>query len=261
MNNTLHSRCVNDCKLSIKAYQNLVGALNAFNRFIALWDNDDELLLSSVFCFGVVKYARPFTQTKTPFGKASYPISHLKKIQNFSAKVHAHLLKIRDTLIAHDDFESIGPKILQSCISLNETNVPIPITIAISNKCLAYPVDKLSVSILREHVAACVGGALDKLNSDLTRMREAGLAHPDQAEGGAQYKKHHGRQSIDVNGSGLHPPDVISDGWLTNTHPDFSHIHNGFRYEELRLRRDFHGPERIKLPDGTYIEIAPPPPK
>jgi hypothetical protein len=259
MNSMLHRRSVNDCKLSIKAYQNLVGALNAFDRLISLWDKDDNLLLSSVFCFAVVKYARPFTQTKTPLGKASYPISHLRKTQNFSIKAHAHLLKIRDTLVAHDDFESIEPKILQCCISLNETNFPIPITIAVSNKCLAFPVDKSSVLILKEHVAACVGGALDKLNSDLARMRETTLAHHDEAEGGVRYKKNYGRQSIEPNGSGLQPPDVMTDEWLNNPNPDFSHIHNGFRYEELRLRRDFHGPERIKLPDGTYIEIAPPP--
>jgi hypothetical protein len=35
-------------------------------------------------------------------------------------------------------------------------------------------------------------------------------------------------------------------------------------YEELRVRRDFYGPERIKLPDGCEVEISPPntsPPK
>lgn len=252
----VHEQSCNDCKLTIKAYQNLVGSLNAFDRFTGLIPAGDHILLSSVFCFAVVKYAKPFLDTVTSFGKARFPVRQLKNVDGFSNEIHSHLVELRNTLVAHDDLESIEPRILQFCMRINGTDFTIPMSVAVSNKCLAYPVDSGSVHKLRVHVAACVQGALDKINSDLAKIRDAALKHPEQANEGVRYKKNYGQTRIEEGGSQLQQPNFMSDEWLNNKEPDFSHIHNGLLYEELRVRRDFHGPERIKLPDGREIHIA-----
>lgn len=93
-----HTQSCNDSKLGIKAYQNLVGSLNAFDRLTGLIPAGDHILLSSVFCFAVVKYAKPFIDTETPFGKTRYPVRQLKKEQGFSIEIHRHLLELRNTL-------------------------------------------------------------------------------------------------------------------------------------------------------------------
>lgn len=255
-----HALACRDCKLSIKTYQNVSGALSAFDRFIDLHPSGDHILLSSIFCFAVVKYAKLFIDTETSLGKTRYSVRHLKKIPNFSFEVHTHLLELRNTLVAHDDFVSIEPKILQLCMSVHGTNFPIPTTIGISNKCLAYPVDLDAALKLKHHVAACLDGILNKLFLDLTRIREAALADPGQTVEGRRYKENYDRVPIDANTGnvGLEIPDFMSNKWLDNNHPDFTHIHSGYRYEELRIRRDFHGPERIKLPNGFEIVIEPP---
>jgi hypothetical protein len=251
-----HTQSCNDSKLGIKAYQNLVGSLNAFDRLTGLIAAGDHILLSSVFCFAVVKYAKPFVDTETPFGKARYPVRQLKKEEGFSAEIHSHLLELRNTLVAHDDLESIEPRILQFCLSVNPSGFSIPMSIAVSNKCLAYPVDSESVLTLRTHVAACVQGVLNKIHSDLARIRDAVLKHPEQVAEGMRYQKNYGQTRIEKNGSHLQPPDFMRDEWLNSSEPDFSHIHNGMLYEELRVRRDFYGPERIKLPDGSEVQIS-----
>lgn len=195
----------------------------------------------------MVKYAKPFVQTETPFGRTRYPVRQLKAVRGFSSEIHTHLLELRNTLVAHDDLESIEPRILQFCVSITESAFSIPVSIAISNKCLAYPADLSSVHKLREHVAACVQGVLDNLNSDLAKVRDAALQHPEQASEGVRYQKNYGQSRIEAGGSQLQPPDFMGDEWLNSNAPDFSHIHNGLRYEEFRVRRDFFGPEIVKI--------------
>jgi hypothetical protein len=259
-----HTQACNDAKLGIKAYQNLVGSLQGFDRFLSLIPTKDHILLSSVFCFAVVKYAKPFVDTDTSFGTTRYPLRHLKSDQNFDTTLHNHLIELRNTLVAHDDLESIEPRILSRCISVQPTGFSIPMSIDLSNKCLAYPIAPESTVKLRTHVAACVQGALNKVHLDLAKVRDAALKYPEQAAEGQRYLRHYGQDRIEIGGSYLQPPEFMNDEWLNSSTPDFSHIHDGLLYEELRVRREFFGPERIKLPDGSEVEISPPqtnPPK
>lgn len=252
-----HTQACNDAKLGIKAYQNLVGSLHGFDRFLSLVPTKDHILLSSVFCFAVVKYAKPFVDTETPFGKTRYPTRHLKSASAFDAELHRHLIELRNTLVAHDDLESIEPRILQMCMAVQPADFNIPVSIGLSNKCLAYPITPESVVNLRAHVAACVQGALNKVHQDLARVRDAALKYPEQAAEGQRYSKNYGQAKIEEGGTHFQPPDFMNDEWLNSNAPNFSHVHKGLLYEELRVRRDFYGPERIKLPDGCEVEISP----
>lgn len=254
-----HQRACNSCQLAIKAYQNLVGSHAAFGRLVALLPAGDHLLLSSVFCFAVVKYAKPFIETETPFGKTKYPSRHLKKVEGFSTEVHEHLLELRNTLVAHDDLESIEPRILQFCMSIGETGFAVPVSVAVSNKCLAFPIDQQVVLKLTSHVAVCTAAVLEKIQSHLAEIRETTLKYPEQARERERYKKNYGpAQPVDAD-TGYQPPDFMGDEWLSSKEPDFSHIHNGLLYQELKIRKDFYGPETICLPDGTEFRIEPNP--
>jgi len=62
---------------------------------------------------------------------------------------------------------------------------------------------------------------------------------------------------IPADGARLAQPDINNEPWLNPGEPDYSTVHNGFIYETLRLKRDFHGPETIKLPEGTSFKISP----
>jgi hypothetical protein len=254
----VHTQAINECKLGIKAYQNLVGSLHAFDQFLTLMPAGNHIVLSSVFCFAVIKYAKPFIYTETPFGKTRYPIRHLKGQSGFDATMHEHLLELRNTLIAHDDLESIEPRILSFGPSIAPSGFHVPVSIALSNKCLAYPITPDGVVKLKEHVTACVQGALNKLHLDIAKVRDAALKHPEHAVAGSRYEKNYGQAQIEEGGSHLQPPDFMRDEWLNSNAPNYCHIHNDLLYEELRIRRDFFGPEKIRLPDGSEIHLSPP---
>lgn len=253
-----YERRCNDCKIGVKAYQNIVGSLNAFDRLIPLMESGDHFILSSLFCFAVVKYAKPFIETKTPFGKARYPVKSLSAAPGFALDIHKHILELRNTLVAHDDMESIDPRILHFCISPHGENFSIPISMVVSNKCLSYPVDIQSIGNIRGHVEACAVAVSDKLNQDMAKVREFALNHPEEVTKSAKYHKDYGQASTEPDTTHFQPPDFMSDGWLDNQHPDYSHIHNNLVYETMKIRRDFYGPETIKLPSGGTMEIRPP---
>src|SRR5437899_9433594 len=105
-------RCRRDCQIGVKAYQNIRASLLAFERLCTLVESDDHLLLSSVFHMGVIRYAKPFLGAESGAGLVSYPTQQLRKVSGFSMEIHRHLLTVRNTLIAHDDFDQIEPRIL-----------------------------------------------------------------------------------------------------------------------------------------------------
>lgn len=252
-----HKQSCNDSKVGIKAYQNIVGSLNAFERLIALLPSKDHILLSSIFCFAVVKYAKPFIATKTPFGRTKYSTESLVNTSGFNVDIHNHLLELRHTLIAHDDLESIEPRILQFCIRPTDSKFTIPISIALSNKCLAYPIDVASINKLRAHVASCAQGVIDKIYIDLAKIRDAALKDQEELNQDLRYTKDYGQHRSEEDGSNIQPPDFMSDEWLNSSAPGFELIHNGLQYEELKIRRDFYGPEAVALPNGDTIQISP----
>jgi hypothetical protein len=251
-------RASHDAKVSLKAYQNLAGAHQGFEKLLSLGQSNDLILLSSVFCFAVVKYGRPFVGTKTPTGKTRFPMGALKATPGFVATIHEHLLELRNSLIAHDDLDSIEPRVLTLFLSVGDRDLAtrIPTSVAASNMCLAFPNTVTAIEGFRDHVAACVGGAKNKLDLDLARIRQAALDNPSEAIDGQRYEKNYGPASP-TSGSHYQPPDLMSNEWLETGPPRFAHAHNGFHYETLRVRRDFHGPEKIALPNGEFFEINP----
>jgi len=43
---------------------------------------------------------------------------------------------------------------------------------------------------------------------------------------------------------------VVSDGFGAS-------IHNGYHYESVKMKKEFFGPEKIKMPNGDEIVITP----
>jgi hypothetical protein len=251
-----HQRACLNAKVTLKAYQNLVGAHRGFEKLLFLGQSNDLVLLSSVFCFSVVKYGRPFVDTKTSGGKTRFSMGALKATPGFVASIHEHLLELRNSLIAHDDLDSIEPRILTLFLGVGDPAFLIPVSVVASNMCLAFPNTVSAIEGFRDHVAACVRGAQSRLESDLARIRQEALDNPSEVRDGGRYEKNFG-QATPVKGPHFQPPDILSNEWLNTETPSFAHAHNGFHYEPLRVRRDFYGPEKITLPNGELFEINP----
>jgi len=109
----------------------------------------------------------------------------------------------------------------------------------------------------RNHVINCAKGVFEKLNFDLGKVREISLSHPEQAKEGMRHQDHYGQIKTGLEPVSYQPPDFLRNEWLNNNQPDFSNIHNGIQYDEMKVRRDFYGPERIMLPNGEEFVITP----
>jgi hypothetical protein len=144
-------------------------------------------------------------------------------------------------------------------INPQKQSVNIPTSLVMGNKSISHPVDLQSVEAFETHTERSVTGVQQKLFEDMARLRELIILHPDQAKQAVKYSKHFGSVEIPAGGNRLSEPDFMQDEWLNPKEPDFSSIHNGFRYEAIKLRRNFYGPETIKLPNGEQIIISPPP--
>jgi hypothetical protein len=251
-----HQRACHDARVTLKAYQNLVGAHHGFEKLLALGQSTDLILLSSVFCFAVIKYGKPFVETKTPGGKTRFSVRALKAIPGFVAGIHQHLLELRNSLVAHDHLDSIQPHILTLFLSVESPATLIPVSVVASNMCLAFPNTVAAIESLRDHVAACAQGAQNKLYSDLARIRQAALDNPSAVRDGSRYEKDYG-PATPLSGSRFQPSDMLQNEWLDIGPPSFSHAQPGFHYETLRVRRDFYGPQTITLPNGKLVHINP----
>jgi hypothetical protein len=250
-------RIKRDCVIGIKALHSVRTAYLAFERLCSLADSSDHLLITSMFHLGVVKYAKPFTKSRSKTGVVCYPIKFLKRVAGFSNEVHKHLLVLRHKLVVHDDFEDIEARVLILNISVRPTKFGIPVRIIVANKSIAYPKDTHGASLLRDHAKATLSGIQVKLFNDLGKLRQVALDHPDQADAAISYSANYGSQNIEIGGTRLNFPDLSSNPWLSPSEPDFSTIHDGYFYETLRFNRDFIGPERITLPDGRSVEFTP----
>lgn len=251
------ARCRRDCFIGIKAFHNIRASLLAFERLLKLHNSKDYFLLSSVFSTGVIRYVKPFLNSKTDTSLVAYPIKHLKASIKFSVKMHEHLKEVRNALIAHDDFEYIEPRLLSYGMTLRGTDVHVPVTIMISNKCISHPSDLDGVGKIKEHVASALEGVARKLDDDIKKFRSIKIENPEQAKELQKYSESYGHTAVPEGGTRLQPPDFANNSWLDPIEPDFSEIHNGFRYEKITVKQEFHGPEVIKLPTGDVIEINP----
>jgi hypothetical protein len=54
-------------------------------------------------------------------------------------QIHDHIITVRNTLVARDDFEQIEPRMLGTSLRLENSSVAVPLSIIIANKCVSLP--------------------------------------------------------------------------------------------------------------------------
>lgn len=252
-----HEEVVRNCKIGIKAFQNINAASMGFSKMHELAETNDPILIPSVFYWAVIRYAKPFLNSKLDARKMIYPIKHLKSIEGYSSQMHEHLIVVRNTLVAHDDFTEISPRILIGGIHIPDEDYLIPTSIVVSNKSISFPKDRNTVKKMLLHSQAVCNGTHSKLIRDIEKLRSLALTNPEFAMEGAKYMKDYGAAKIEAEGSLMGPPNFMSDEWLDASVPDYSELHDGYMYEEARINKEFPGPEKITTPNGLVFEFTP----
>jgi hypothetical protein len=246
-----------DCKLGLKSYQNILASYKYLEYMCGLQDSKDFILLSSIFQTAIVRYAKPFLNNQTEFGKIKYPIKHLRDIPGFKQELHEHLLDLRNKFVAHDDYNEIDTRLLKFGFRYNNYPVFIPTSIAISNKQISHPADIQTVLGLKEHIAAVLDGVGRKLNDDVGKLRKIIIDNPEEAIESSKYTNDYGSVAINADGTIPPPPDFTDDEWLNTDEPDFSHIDKGYRYEDIRYKNDFMEPIEVPLSENLKFRYDP----
>jgi hypothetical protein len=254
---TPHKNALFRCRRGIKACQSVHAAFVSSKRLLAESNSTDHEILSCLFSQAVIKYAKPFTPANSNEGKITYPVSQLKAAAGFSMKTHSHIIEIRNTLIAHDDFTMVMPRLVAMGIKLSGSNTLIPLSITMTNKCVSHPVEVKFLREMTTHIEIALKAICAAFFDDLGELRVLTIKHPEEAERESSYTQNYGSGEIPATGGRLNVPDYSQDPWLQVPEPDFSEIHAGFRYDTMTLRREFAGEEEIELPEGTKIVIKP----
>lgn len=98
-----------------RAADSFVAAERSVLRLLNSWETLDDELKSGLFFSAVVGYAVPFLH------KPEYPSKHLAKHMGFQKKLHAHLLQLRNKLIAHADEDYA-----QGSVNQISANIAVP---------------------------------------------------------------------------------------------------------------------------------------
>ncbi|MCP4988911.1 MAG: hypothetical protein GY928_23505 [Colwellia sp.] len=243
--NSLHK----NCKLGIKAFQNVSSSETRFTRMLALFVRDDEDLLSALFSSAVVSYAKPFLRSKMGDSQVIYPIKDLKKkCASFEIDMHNHLIKIRNTVVAHDDFVDIDPRLLQ--VGVTAGGLFIPTTMIMSNKCISFPTKIELIQAILIHVSATKHFIYLKLREDITKLRQQIVQYPKTVKK-SQYKKGFGN----INNPTQDVSNIKEDAWLDLPAPSFESIEKTYKYDEIKVGKDFTDYEKIETPNGDFIEF------
>lgn len=249
-----HARYRRACIIGVKAIQNVRAAIQGLGRIKSMYGPRDPVVMASLFQAAVIRYCRPFTETRIEGGNARYPLRRIKQAEGFSVSMHDHLLNIRNTLIAHDDFDQIIPRVI--VFGMQHGNGPfVPTSIGLSNKCLALPEAAETIVAMRDHCEAALFAMLERLKADAGQLRTAYLSGPDPDP--PKYMHNYGSAEVGPGPTQMLPPDFMDNNWLNPKEPDFTNVHAGFRYETMKWRQDFWGPEDIDLGNGVTMRIEP----
>lgn len=238
-----------NCKLGVKAFQNLRSSETRITRMLDYFVQGDNELLSALFSAAIVSYAKPFLESNIGTVNVVYPIKNLKKnCHSFDIELHKHLIKIRHSVVAHDDFNYIDPKLLQ--VGVDANGLFIPTTMIMSNKCISYPSKVKFLKTILEHVSATKECIYLKLRDDLTLLRKQIIEHPNTVKK-SQYEQDFG----DANNPKQDISNIKNDTWLDLPAPQFESAEKEYRYEAVRVGKDFTAYEKIEVGNGVFIEF------
>jgi hypothetical protein len=202
----------------------------------------------------VVRYSKPFVGLKTSAGTMQYPTRALKRTEGFSSKIHEHLIEVRNTLIAHDDFKQIEPRILSFSVGATGGNVHLPLEITISNKCLECASGG-ALDEIKNHVETTVEAVLVRLVNDISRFRDFVIEHPEDAKMSSKYLRDLGQIEVPVGGKYVDIPDLTGEPYLDADEPTFpveyeyARVDVRVRFRDARVVEVDRGRFRVSYPD------------
>lgn len=164
--------------------------------------DDTEQLRGALFMSAVVTYVRPFLKSKNKYGETSgtYPIRRLKDDARFDAKLHEHLLHVRNKLIAHDDGKQLPPTlhVLSIAVDQDPSSGRKPTLATARSYSLSSAKGPRFHAALQKHSEACVEGVKRALHAGIMEYLTEAQVHHEAFEASNEYQKGPSQKEISL---------------------------------------------------------------
>jgi hypothetical protein len=196
------------------------------------WQTDDVIGRSALHAASVVAYCRPFTGATTrSSGKRHYPTKHLRGFGGFDARLHDHLLELRNRLIAHSDYGVLPSTMYMQTLG----DEKLPLMLGINVKRLIGIDDRNLGERYHSHMAVCAAGVKELFLEAYAALSQQVRDRPNLF---------HSTQSIPTTeielpatGGKLDKlPGPVGDA-STVSEPDFPDGMSGYRYQMITHQR------------------------
>jgi hypothetical protein len=177
-----------DLHLEIRAFNDFVVARDAILRIQEgiYPELDPHLqLTSSLFSTAVTFYARQFKQANNQYNeRQNYPVGSLRKHDDFDNELHAHIISLRDRLIAHNDSRELPPHInvLNFTFKQEGISATMPVGATLTSYSLGTAATSSFLKRLANHLSACVNVVEGKMKLGIHSYLDEATKYPDANE-------------------------------------------------------------------------------
>jgi hypothetical protein len=176
-----------DLLAHIRALEDFSTAYALVSRLVEGIDGADEVgeqVRGALYMSAVVTYARQFLQSKNKYNeKRIYPVRHLKLDPRFDSKIHAHLIDVRNKLVAHDDGEQLPPELRLLLVSVDQSREPAkPILATLRSYSLSSASGQRFLKAMQDHLAACVERAKSVMHEGLVDFLVQSNLNPEASK-------------------------------------------------------------------------------
>lgn len=244
------------CKMGIKAFQNISSALEAINYLLAMELPRDYIPVAALFQNALVLYCKPFINSKMDGKNIQYRESKLTSNSQFDRQLHEHIKHLRHTLLAHDDFDEIAASMFTAGLKFTDPNkVDItfyPASSVLINKQLLFPNDLAFIEKIRAHFYLSAQIVYSELESDVKKYGDLALEHQEELQN---------------SGSGFDtiPTKILPEQEISIPHPEhlglveeppkYEIADNGYCYAVARYTSHHQLPETHTCSNGTIIKL------
>lgn len=159
----------------IRALEDFLTSYALISRLVEDTDSENDVteqLRGALYMNAVVMYARQFLPSNTKYGgRRTYPTRHLKADARFDSKIHAHLIEVRNKLIAHDDGEQLPPELLVLNVSVDGAQEgPQPLVATLRSYSLSSAKGTKFLKSIQDHLEGCASVVGRTMHEGLTEF-------------------------------------------------------------------------------------------
>jgi hypothetical protein len=215
-------RCVDHLRalLSVRMAQSSAIAI------LQQWERQSAETNSALHSSCVIAYARPFVNAATKSGKITYPAKRLMAAPGFDKELHAHILDLRNRMIAHSDYGIFPSSMYLQTIG----DERLPIRLGINVKGIFGIASHVLALRYEKHLSICAAALEKLLNIECNDLTSEARLHPLEFQKTHNIPESNQQLAVGAEIQDLPPPTGPAAGVET---PTFSNGLSEYRYITL----------------------------